>query len=192
MSLPAGYFDEMYAQSKDPWGFTDRWYEQRKYALTLASLPRRRYGRALEVGCSVGVLTAQLAERCNTLTALDPSAGALRSAAARVPSNVGLVQGAVPKDWPSGPYDLIVLSEVAYYLDAADLDVLLDLVVRDLEGDLVTCHWRHPVTDYPQTGDAVHARVAARLPRLSRYEDEDLLLEVFGDGPGVARREGLV
>ncbi len=192
MSLPTDYFDEMYARSDDPWGFTQRWYEQRKYALTLAALPGRRYTRALEVGCSVGVFTAHLADRCDTLTALDPSASALRSAATRVPGHVRLVQGAVPTDWPEGRYDLILLSEVAYYLDDHDLDALLELVDRDLAGDLVACHWRHPVADYPQTGDAVHARIAARFTRLSRYEDQDVLLEVFGDGPGVARREGLV
>ncbi len=192
MSLPTSYFDAMYAQSEDPWGFTQRWYEQRKYALTLAALPRLHYARALEVGCSIGVLTALLAERCDVLTALDPSTSALRSAATRVPAHVRLVQGVVPQDWPAGPYDLVVLSEVAYYLDDDGLDALLDLVRRDASGDLVACHWRHPVTDYPQTGDAVHTRIGDRFTRLSRYEDQDMLLEVFGDGTSVARREGLV
>lgn len=192
MSLPAEYFDAMYAQDADPWGFTDRWYEERKYALTLAVLPRRRYRSALEVGCSVGVLTALLAGRCDVLTAQDPSAVALASSAARVPAGVRLVRGAVPADWQPGSYDLIVLSEVAYYLDDRDLDRLLDLVARDLTGHLVACHWRHPVVDYPQSGDAVHDRIAARFPRLSRLVEEDLLLEVFGEGPGVARAEGLV
>ncbi len=192
MSLPVGYFDAMYAAAEDPWGFTERWYEQRKYALTLAVLPRRRYATALEVGCSVGVLTAQLARRCDALTALDPSASALSTAATRVPSGVRLVQAGVPGGWPDGAYELIVLSEVAYYLDDTDLDRLLDLVQRDLRGHLVACHWRHPVADYPQTGDAVHARIASRFPRLSRLAEEDVLLEVFGEGPSVARAEGLV
>ncbi|MFE7421819.1 hypothetical protein [Rhodococcus sp. NPDC057529] len=59
------YFDAMYAASPDPWGFGDRWYEQRKYALTLAALPRPRYRRAFEPGCSIGILTAALAHRCD-------------------------------------------------------------------------------------------------------------------------------
>lgn len=197
MSLPAGYFDDMYAGAPDPWGFTTRWYERRKYALTLAALPAARYGTGLEVGCSIGVLTAALAQRVDDLTAIDPSRAALDAARARVPEGVRFVQGLVPADWPAGTYDLVVLSEVAYYLDAADLEVLLDLVERDLApgGTVVACHWRHPVADYPQSGDAVH-RALARWPRLSRVEEEDLLLDVLVPGPGrpdsVARREGLL
>ena len=42
MSLTGDYFDRMYAGAADPWGFGSRWYEQRKYALTLAALPGRR------------------------------------------------------------------------------------------------------------------------------------------------------
>ena len=38
----------VYAASGDPWGFTSRWYEERKYALSLAMLPRRRYAEAVE------------------------------------------------------------------------------------------------------------------------------------------------
>lgn len=193
MSLDAAYFDRLYGEHEDPWGFRDRWYEERKRALTLAALPARRFTSALEVGCSLGVLTAQLAERCDALTSTDPSAAAL--AAARVPDHVRLVQGSVPGDWPTGPYDLVVLSEVAYYLDAPDLERLLDLVETDLvpEGVVVACHWRHPVADYPLSGDEVHAALA-RWPLLSRVEEEDFLLDVLvPDGAvSVARQEGLL
>ncbi len=113
MSLGADYFDRMYAGDPDPWGFTSRWYERRKYALTLAALPCPTWDRALEVGCSVGVFTAELAARCTSLVALDPSAAALSAARARVPESVRLVQGAVPDGWPDGTYDLVVLSESA-------------------------------------------------------------------------------
>ena len=38
---PGGqFFDDFYReQGQDPWGFTDRWYEQRKRAVTLAACP---------------------------------------------------------------------------------------------------------------------------------------------------------
>lgn len=195
MTLPPVYFDGLYAEAADPWGFTDRWYEQRKRALTLAALPDPQYARALEVGCSIGVLTAALAERCTSLVGLDPSAAALDAAHSRVPDSVQLVQGSVPADWPAGTYDLVVLSEVGYYLSPADLEVLLDLVERDLApgGTVLACHWRHPVADYPRSGDEVHAALA-RWPRLSRTEEEDLLLDVLvpGGGSSVARRGGLL
>lgn len=195
MSLQPDYFDRMYAADADPWGFTSRWYEQRKYALTLAALPEPTYDRGLEVGCSIGVLTAGLAARCRSLVGLDASPAALDAARARLPATVRLVQGAVPEQWPVGSYDLVVLSEVGYYLGAADLERLLDLVQRDLApgGTVLACHWRHPVADYPLTGDQVHAALA-RWPRLSRVAEADFLLDVLvPDGVvSVARRGGLV
>ena len=39
VTLPPAYFDAMYQAAADPWGFEDRWYEQRKYAISLALLP---------------------------------------------------------------------------------------------------------------------------------------------------------
>ena len=91
MSLDGAYFDRLYAASDDPWGFSTRWYEHRKYALTLAALPAPHYDSALEIGCSVGVLTALLAGRCTALLALDPSVRALAQARTRVPGNVTLL-----------------------------------------------------------------------------------------------------
>lgn len=195
MTLPPAYFDRMYAESEDPWGFRTRWYEQRKYGLTLAALPEPRFAAALEVGCSIGVLTAQLAERCDSLVAVDASARALTEARGRAPG-VDFRQGSVPADWPAGTYDLVVLSEVAYYLDPDDLSALLELVAADLapDGFVLACHWRHPVADYPQSGDAVHEAMSDRWPRASRVEDPDFLLDVFHPaGPtSVARRTGLL
>ena len=195
VSLQPEYFDRLYADSEDPWGFQSRWYERRKHALTLAVLPLPRFGSALEVGCSIGVLTAGLAERCERLVAIDPSARALAAARQRVPG-VEFHQGAVPDDWPAGTYDLVVLSEVGYYLDTADLSALLDYTAADLapDGFVVACHWRHPVEDYPQTGDAVHESMADRWPRQSRVEEADFLLDVYHPtGPyTVATATGLI
>lgn len=196
MTLPSDYFDRMYAESDDPWGFRSRWYEQRKYGLTLAVLPLPRFASALEVGCSIGVLTAGLAQRCDRLLSLDPSARALEVARERAPDNVEFRQGSVPGDWPAGTYDLVVLSEVGYYLDPDDLSALLDYTAADLapDGFVVACHWRHPVEDYPQSGDAVHEAMSERWPRQSRIEEEDFLLDVFHpSGPyTVATVAGLV
>ena len=75
--LSTGYFDRIYSESADPWQLGDRWYEQRKYAITLALLPYRRYRHAFEPGCSIGVLTEQLATRCDHVTSTDIASAAL-------------------------------------------------------------------------------------------------------------------
>jgi SAM-dependent methyltransferase len=196
VSLPPEYFDRIYDESADPWGFGTRWYERRKHALTLAVLPQPRFGTALEVGCSIGVLTAGLAERCDRLVAMDPAERALAAARRLAPQNVRFHQGSVPDDWPADTYDLVVISEVGYYLDADDLSALLDYTGADLapDGFVVACHWRHPVADYPQTADAVHEAMSDRWPRQSRVEEDDFLLDVYHPaGPyTVATRTGLL
>ena len=202
MTLPPEYFERLYAADADPWGFASRWYEQRKYALTLAALPDPTYERGAEIGSSIGLLTTALAARCRELVAVEASAAALELARARVPANVELRRGSVPKDWPAGRYDLVVLSEVGYYLDRADLRRLLDLVARDAVpgATILACHWRHPAPDYPLTGDQVHEEINSRWPRISRIEEEDFLLDVLqavdirapAAAVSVARRTGLV
>ena len=64
--LSTRYFDRMYSESPDPWQLGGRWYEQRKYAITLALLPYARYRHAFEPGCSIGVLTERLARAATT------------------------------------------------------------------------------------------------------------------------------
>ena len=64
-STSRSYFEQMYRDHPDPWEFESSLYEQRKYAVTVASLPRSRYRSAYEPGCSIGVLTELLATRCD-------------------------------------------------------------------------------------------------------------------------------
>ena len=66
-TLPPKYFDHVYQANRDPWNFETSPYEREKYAATLAALPRARYAEAFEIGCSLGILTAQLAPHCGHL-----------------------------------------------------------------------------------------------------------------------------
>lgn len=199
-SLSAGFFDDFYAGSRDPWGFETRWYEARKRALTLAALPLPRYTAALELGCSIGVLSRDLADRSDTLLAIDINEQALAVARERLAGlpGVRVEQRALPADWPHGSFDLVVLSEIGYYCSAADLAVLLERCRQSLgpSGTLVACHWRHPVGEYPLGGDDVHAALAALpgLERTVRHLERDFVLEVYepSPAPSVAQREGLV
>jgi LmbE family N-acetylglucosaminyl deacetylase len=199
-SLAAGYFEDFYAAAgPDPWGFETRWYERRKRALTIASLPRERFRRAFEPGCSIGLLTAELAGRCDQVIAMDVATAAVEQARSRTRAfpGVRVERGAVPKDWPAGEFDLVMLSEVGYYCAGTELSDLVRLAGDALAADgvLVACHWRHPVQDYPVDGDLVHARLRQhpRLRLLAAHEEEDFLLDVLvpADALSVATQEGL-
>ena len=48
--LPDAYFDRIYAESADPWQLQSRWYERRKYAITLALLPYRAVPARVRTG----------------------------------------------------------------------------------------------------------------------------------------------
>lgn len=170
MTRPAGslaptYFTEMYASDPDPWRFASSPYEHAKYDATLASLPRETYADGLEIGCSIGVLTRRLAGRCARLTAMDIAESALDAARTRCADlpHVGFVRGVVPSDWPEGRFDLILLSEVVYYLDRDDIAALVERIRSALKpgGDLVLVHWTGE-THYPLTGDEAAETVIAR------------------------------
>jgi SAM-dependent methyltransferase len=199
MILEPAYFDQMYAESEDPWGFTTRWYERRKHALTLDLLPGEHYDDAFEPGCSIGVLTERLARRCSRLLACDVAAAAVRAATARVSGQPGVrvEQRVLPREWPDGDFDLIVLSEFLYYFGGPDLQLVLGLAQKALRpgGALVAVHWRHPVPEYPRTGDEVHEALGrqAGLSRLAEHREPDFVAEAYLNGPltSVAQATGL-
>jgi alkylation response protein AidB-like acyl-CoA dehydrogenase/SAM-dependent methyltransferase len=159
-SLPPSYFSRIYQRRKDPWGFETSAYESEKYNLTVRSLPLPKYQSALEIGCSIGVLTACLAPRCERLLALDVSEIALEQARQRCAhlSQVRFARMQFPRQAPDDCFDLIVVSEVAYYWQQADLALAADeLAARHLPGGhLILVHLTEPVPDYPLTGDEVH------------------------------------
>jgi LmbE family N-acetylglucosaminyl deacetylase/SAM-dependent methyltransferase len=199
--LGRAYFDDLYDRHDDPWGFTSRWYERRKRAVTMAALPEERYLSALEIGCSIGVLTEQLAARCDAVTAVDVSAAAVARARERLAHerHVRVEVADVASAFPSGDYDLVVLSEVGYYFEAPVLRRILSDTADALSpgGTVVLCHWRHTVDDYALTGDEVHDIAAhefgGSMTRLLRHEEVDFVLDVYSpDARSVASRTGLL
>lgn len=198
--LPPAYFDQLYAADPDPWDFGGRWYESRKRAVTMASLPRRRFRRAFEPGCSVGLLSELLAARCDDLLCGDVSAAAVLASRTRLAAYAGVqvrrIQ--VPQEWPEGRFDLVVISEIAYYCDEAGAAELGRAAAASLTDDglLLLCHWRHPVADYPLSGDRAQdlVREASGLAGLVEHVEADFRLEVLGPEsiPSVAATEGLL
>lgn len=200
--LPDGYFDRMYATSADPWQLQERWYERRKFAITLALLPHPRYRHAFEPGCSVGVLTEQLARRCDHVTAADIVPAALDATHHRLSRaggrrRVTLLRRSLDEAWPSTDFDLVVLSEVGYYLNASALREMLDRELPRLTNGatVVAAHWRHRVPDYPMTGDRTNDVIAATpgLYQIGGYRDDDVAIDVFDTASpvSVAARTGV-
>jgi LmbE family N-acetylglucosaminyl deacetylase/SAM-dependent methyltransferase len=185
-------FDGVHAKSEDPWQYTTSWYERRKRLLTLAALPREKYESGLEIGCSIGTLTAELAGRCASLLAVDASSTALELAAQRLAPFAGVStrQLTLPAEWPAGRYDLIVVSEVGYYLAPSEFEQLLERIRSSMApgGTLLLCHWRHPVSGWELDGDSVHALARDRLRwrTAGLYQERDFVLEtlVAPGGPG--------
>ena len=179
------HFIGMYLAKTDPWDNATTWHNRRKYAGTLASLPRERYRSAYEPGCAVGEMTRMLAERCDQLLAADCVDEAVATAREQVRDqpHVRVEQAMLPAGLPDATFDLIVLGDLLYYLSADDLEAVLDGLVRRLEpgGDLVSVHFRDRQTGGNYDGAQVHAALAARpgLERTVHHEDEWFLLDAF-------------
>lgn len=198
-SLPSAYFAALYErEGPDPWSLHQRWYEQRKRAVLLAALPRSRYRRAFEPGCATGLLTVELAQRCDEVVALDPVVAAVQTAREHLGRRADVRPGRIPEDWPTGPFDLIVLSEVAYYLSDADLARVCGHIARCLsdDGAVIACHWRHPAPDHPGHAEQVHARLRrdTGLTLAVQHVEDDFLLDVLQppSATSVARTEGVL
>lgn len=132
MSTDPAFFDRLYAENIDPWGYETSAYEAEKYALTLGLLADRRFSRAVEIGCSIGVLSARIARRCDHFLGVDAAEAALARARERGLGNAEFRRAVLPGDWPPGAWDLIVFSEVLYFFDADDIARLAGLAAGAL------------------------------------------------------------
>ncbi len=195
-TLQPGYFERLYQSDSDPWRFATSSYERDKYAVTIAALPRERFARGFEVGCSIGVLTRQLAARCTQLLAVDVAETAIAQARARCADlpDVAFARMAVPGEWPGGTFDLVLFSEVLYYLG---LDGIVEAARRTLAclepgGAVLLVNWRGP-TDGVGTGEELADRFIAacgsavrhtRQERAERYR-----LDVLEAGKAMAPEE---
>jgi SAM-dependent methyltransferase len=192
-SVSLDYFTGLYLAKDDPWDLATKWHDRRKYAVTMASLPRERYRRCYEPGASIGLLTAMLAARCDEVLAVDSVDLAVEQARSLLKdlSHVRVEQANLPAELPSGTFDLIVVGDLLYYFNEADLNATLDGFVHCLEpgGDIVGVHFRDRVNGGNYDGFQVHAALAARpgLERVVHHEDEWFLLDVFRRTEAVPR-----
>jgi SAM-dependent methyltransferase len=179
-TLKPEYFDALYTADPDPWNFAASPYEQEKYTLTLNAIPKPHSRSALEVGCSIGVLTRLLASRCDAVLAIDAAPTPLVEAKGRCADLPGVrfEQMFVPEQWPDGVFDLILLSEVVYYLSREDVGRLATSVTRSLapDGSVILVHWTGS-TDYPLSGDEAVALFSERMGPVCVVERSDRYAE---------------
>jgi SAM-dependent methyltransferase len=161
-SLGPRHFQHIYDASKDPWNYRDSAYERSKREATIAVLQGRRFLSGLEVGCSIGELTHQLADYCDQLLGVDFIDAALAAARERCKDQawVSFQKVHIPSAWPDGRFDLIVLSEVLYFLSSEDNAQLAARCRRCLAGDgvILLVNWLEQSPDDPCSGDAAAAR----------------------------------
>ena len=183
--LDRDYFENLYEESTDPWGFETSEYERRKYERTIETLGERRFRRPFEAGSTIGVFTAMLAPWCDELLAVDASEKAVELARERLAEHghVRVERRTLPEEMPEGVFDLIVASEVLYYLPR---EVVLE-ALRRFEGILapggvlVAVHWRKETKTYPLQGDEVHELLVGhtRLTNVEAIEEPEYRLDVF-------------
>ena len=169
-SLDASYFDDVFASDDDPWSLASSAYEAEKYAASVAAIADRRYRAVLEIGCAHGVLTRHVAPLCDTLLAIDISQRAVDLARRRCADldTVTIERAAFPRQLPDHTpmtgFDLVLLSEVAYYWDDGDI-ARAAAAVRTLaapECRILLVHWTG-TTDYPKTGDEAVAKLQRHI-----------------------------
>jgi len=157
-SFGADYFDKLYADQADPWNFATSGYERRKYLHTLEALKwdRNRFRSALEVGCSIGILTRQLAAICHVLFAIDVAQTAVAKAKINCKDlrQVTIQRMRIPSEWPNRTFDLILFSEVLYFLGPDDIGLTADRSMDSIipGGLILLVNWTGE-TNYPCSGD---------------------------------------
>ena len=184
LTIGREYFETIYEHTDDPWNFETSWYESRKFSLTMAALTKPRYRRVFEPGCAIGVLSEQLAQRCDELLCLEWMPKIAEVARKRLDTypHASVHVGAIPESWPEGRFDLVMLSEVAYYLTDHGLAESLRRLRGCLQpgGELVSVHYALD-TSYPLAGAEVQSALQACdwLNHIGSYEETSFSLMVF-------------
>ena len=165
---PMAVFEARYRADADPWGTLTDPYELEKRRRTLAACGPGPFAAACELGAGLGALAAELAPRCGRLLALDVAPTAVAGAAERLApfTHAEARLAVMPDDLPSDErFDLIVASEVLYYLDPGALAVTAAWAARALVtgGRLVAVGWIGEAPDMPSDAEGVVAALARGL-----------------------------
>jgi SAM-dependent methyltransferase len=162
-------FEQKFRQNIDPWNYTHSRFEHFKRTMLLRACGHRKHGRVLELGCAIGETTRYLAPLSMHLLAVDASPTALKEAKRRLSGEPRVIirRATLPGEFPHGPYDLIVVSEIAYYLHGYQL-VELGKRIRSalaFRGRAVVLNHRRPFEDAAQLPALAHRDLRTHLAR---------------------------
>jgi SAM-dependent methyltransferase len=168
-SIDVAGFERKFQANKDPWNYRYSTFERHKRSVLLKACGLNKRGRGLELGCANGEATSELARHCLRFVAVDGSVTALAEAKRRVrrDQKVKFILGVLPEQMPRGPFDLIIVSELAYYLAPHALAKLKTYLLRALgrRGRLVVLNHLKHFDDAAQDGAVAHKRLCASLQR---------------------------
>lgn len=170
----AADFEARYRADPDPWRTLTDPYESHKRERTLAACGEGPFASACDLGAGTGVLAAALAPRCERLLALDGAPTAIAEAQRRLAPfpHVEARVAMLPDGLPTGPLDLVVASEILYYLDDDAFHMVLRWLPDALAtgGRAVAVHWTGSAPDLRRSANDVGAALAL-TPGLRVIED---------------------
>ncbi len=175
MSDVLAHLHHLYAETDDPWNFAHSPYEQAKFTATRDALCCDHYRAALEIGCGNGALAHHLAPLCDSYTGIDAVSRAVFAARDRVP-NAHFIQTVYPCPLPTANYDLIILSEVLYFLTPDAIRQLACDLVDVAPGAELIC-----VTYLGDTAQALQGRETVTLFQ-SGFPEGTILKPVADNG----------
>jgi cyclopropane fatty-acyl-phospholipid synthase-like methyltransferase len=184
----AAFFEAKYQENPDPWDFSSDAYEIERYDVIIRAISHRRYHRAFEPGCSIGVLTERLAAYCDAVDAIDfsPTAAGLAQARCAHLAHVEVCCAAMPDGMPAKAFDLLVLSEIGYYFTFPVWQRISSTAIESLPqgATVLAAHWLGHSKDHCISGDQVH-EILLSHPKLrvqhterNRYMRLDRLVHV--------------
>ena len=164
-------FERKFQRDIDPWNYATSRFEYFKRNALLQACGHYKHGRVLELGCAIGETTRFLGPLSLRLLALDGSPTAISEAKKRVRSpHISFMQAVLPREMPRGCFDLIVVSELAYYLRDVDLAALAKRISLCLarRGKVVLLHHRQHFPDAAQPGELAQDQLTRRLQSIAR------------------------
>jgi SAM-dependent methyltransferase len=162
-------FEHKFRENIDPWDYASSPFERFKRRVLIRTCGLAKHGRVLELGCANGETTRALKRISLRLLAVDGSMTAIAAAKRRLggSAHVSFSCLTIPEEMPQGPFDLIIISELAYYLPPHRLSLLGRRVSASLAygGRAVVLNHRRMFGDGAQHPALAHQRLIFLLKR---------------------------